>query len=846
MVISEFLASIGLQDHFSGPLDTALGKGNEAVEKFKHATAKNFALAGVSIVGFLSAATVGIVKFSKHLLSTNDDITNLSKSLGIGRDEAFSTKFALDAMGKSYEEVQKDNKLLKEFKELKSLASEIKPPDMSKNLDQVRDLGKEFNKSKQIISVGIQWIGHYFLKYVEKPLNDLKEMLSKLNKKSAKSIPKFAEAIGKAMAWIVKIISRVAQVAGKVWKTIGKILDKIPDKIKGIGLALLGLTVITKSGPLGIFISLISLAILLIDDFFTFLEGGDSLFADFWKKLVDSKALANFKLAFEKLSTGFEKIMKALEGVLDIFFKDTEEGGKGIENFFLWILSTAIPGLLGGVGDVIGLVGTIISKLNDLGATKKIILTIIGAFAGFKIIDGITGSMNKLTGVIEGLGKAKETVGHIKQLKEAFNGVRTATQNTTKSLSFLSLAKIKDKAETLYLYGLYAKDYVVRQANAAIIWVQNTAQSALNKAKITERLETIKQFAISVKEKVIKIANTAATWAQTAATGAWNAMAGIATTVTTAFGAAMAFLTSPIGLVIIAIIALIAIVVLIIKNWDKVKEFLINLWEKIKEKFSGVPDWFKEKFAKAKEAILKVFNNIAEWFGEKVDSIKAKFDKIKDFFGGTIKKSVDIIKNAFSPIVKWFKDQIDKIIGFFTGITDKVGAVVGKVKGFFGFGNNDDSSVTDKTPTGTNTSNTIGHADGGIFDKEHTAEFAEDNKPEAIIPLTKPKRAMQILGGVKKYLGIENNSQDYNSHFTEIINISTNILSNLENISKILSSFKNITSNTSAQNIINNNQQYTQNTDISVFDNSGNPKQTATTIYNNQTNVIRDLKAMGV
>lgn len=39
----------------------------------------------------------------------------------------------------------------------------------------------------------------------------------------------------------------------------------------------------------------------------------------------------------------------------------------------------------------------------------------------------------------------------------------------------------------------------------------------------------------------------------------------------------------------------------------------------------------------------------------------------------------------------------------------------------------------------------IGHAQGGIFFREHTARFAEGNKPEAILPLTNVPRAREIV-----------------------------------------------------------------------------------------------------
>lgn len=75
----------------------------------------------------------------------------------------------------------------------------------------------------------------------------------------------------------------------------------------------------------------------------------------------------------------------------------------------------------------------------------------------------------------------------------------------------------------------------------------------------------------------------------------WNAICGLATPLTMAFGAAINFLTSPITLVVLAIGALIAIVVLLVKNWDTVKEVASKAWEGIKSIWSKVSNWFKTK-----------------------------------------------------------------------------------------------------------------------------------------------------------------------------------------------------------------------------------------------------------
>ena len=147
----------------------------------------------------------------------------------------------------------------------------------------------------------------------------------------------------------------------------------------------------------------------------------------------------------------------------------------------------------------------------------------------------------------------------------------TSIHNAVAAFSLLRAAHLKEKAETIYLQALYAKDAVVKGAS------------------------------------------TAATVAQTAATGAWNVVAGIGTAVTSAFGAAMAFLTSPIGLVIVAIGALIGIGVLLYKNWDTVKmyavqlgTFLSGVWNSISTAVGNFINGIKEKFLSGFSALVGI------------------------------------------------------------------------------------------------------------------------------------------------------------------------------------------------------------------------------------------------
>ena len=347
---------------------------------------------------------------------------------------------------------------------------------------------------------------------------------------------------------------------------------------------------------------------------------------DFVGKIVDGQS---FSEAFS--STLSEDFGVELPGSVQTFLGVIQNLWDDFQSFIGWIGSTA-EATLGGLKDTIAehepQLQAIMDLLSDVqqkfseafgGASDDASSLVSGGLPALvgALLDVLGAAANVLDKFVEWKGFIP-TVTTLATAIAGFKLAKTAIEiaKVTKAMTLLRVAKIKDKAETLYLNALYAKDAIV------------------------------------------KAASTAATWAQTAATTAWNVVCTAATAVTTALGAAFTFLTSPIGLVILAIGAVIAIGVLLYKNWDTVKEKAGQLEEWISAKFSALKDavcnavdGFKDKFPVAFEFIKGVFDGWWTTVKGVIDGVKQVFQGIIDFvagvFTGDWSRALDGLKNIF-------------------------------------------------------------------------------------------------------------------------------------------------------------------------------------------------------
>ena len=174
---------------------------------------------------------------------------------------------------------------------------------------------------------------------------------------------------------------------------------------------------------------------------------------------------------------------------------------------------------------------------------------------------------------------------------------------------------------------------------------------------------------------------------------AWNTVAGIGAGITTAFGTAVAFLTSPITLVIAAIGGLIAIGYLLYKNWDEISAHLKQTWESIKATaisvWNGIKDFFSNLWNSIKEIATNVWNSIKDFFSNLWNGIKSAamsaWEAIKTGISNSWNGTINWVKDAANGMLNFFKNLPSQMLnigkniidGLLNGLKNAWGAVVG-------------------------------------------------------------------------------------------------------------------------------------------------------------------------
>lgn len=414
-------------------------------------------------------------------------------------------------------------------------------------------------------------------------------------------------------------------------------------------------------------------------------------------------------------------------------------------NDFLWPIASFTGGI---ICEVLNEIAHTLSNIGDWMSNNQRVVT----------------AMATAIGIFFAAWKLTELMAFI----QMSGGVVGALSSIGKAIAGVTIKKLADKAETIALTSLYAKDFLVSI-------VKGTAELG----------QQIIQWGILTAAKIWDAAKTIA---QTVATGALTAAQWL-------LNAAMS--ANPIALIIIAITALVAGFILLWNNCEGFRNFWISLWENIVSACQSAWNWISKLFT---EWIPNAFNSVIDWiktnwqgllllivnpfagafkliydncegFRNFVDNLVSS---VSEFFSNLwsnvalfASKSWAEILNIWSTVSNWFRNNvISPIQNLFSGLWNGIKNIFGSVSSWFGniFTNaknavqNAFSGVTSffsniwntVRSMFTNIGSTIGNAIGGAFRNvvNSIIKFAENTINSFIRSINRAINVINYIPGV--------------------------------------------------------------------------------------------------
>lgn len=288
--------------------------------------------------------------------------------------------------------------------------------------------------------------------------------------------------------------------------------------------------------------------------------------------------------------------------------------------------------------------------------------------------------------------------------------------------------------------AMTAYQAVANLHKAYVIAMAGKHLPALVAAKIKDKAETLYLYALEAKDVLLKAKATAATAAHTLAVKASTVASKAAAVATKALGTAMKFLTSPVGIAVIAITALIAAGVWLYKNWDTVKAKAAALGAKISAIWAGIDNAvtaaisaISARFPLLGAVLSGVWTSIQDCWA----NIQAIFSNIIEFidnvFSGNWSAAwqniVNIFGNVFGLIVNLAKVPINAVISAINFVLSKINSISVTIPDWV-------PGVGGKT-LGFNLPTIPALAEGGIATAPTLAQIGEGGEPEAVLPISK-------------------------------------------------------------------------------------------------------------
>lgn len=421
----------------------------KAFEGFAAEVTVNMAKAATMVGGFVTAAAAGTGKLLNGLGDQEIQMEMLARQMWTTQQQAQAFALTLKAMGANLQQLYLSPTLMEQYRELNAVAQKMQPPaDYNQQIQLVQSISLQFKQMKLEAAYAFQWIGYYFIKYMAGPLTKLRDILQSINAAIVENMPSWTQTVAKVMASFWQGAVYVVQALGSVYDWLKTILSYMPGWSKGVIAAMAGLRLAMAANPFMLFVIGLTAVILLLDDFYTYIHGGQAALGPFWQwlmKVTDGfKQFGSAKSIGKELQKVFNDLAHAF-GTVIIFaenlFRTFQKNGtiteyvNGWKSYFkaLQDVGSAINSIVDGIGH---LYGELTNRTNQGDLTNFFQL----------IMDMGTGAMNVIAGTIEEIASLGKAVGYALQGKWKEVGNTLQDMWTGQNLANLGIIRQTDVA----------------------------------------------------------------------------------------------------------------------------------------------------------------------------------------------------------------------------------------------------------------------------------------------------------------------------------------------------------------------------------------------------------------
>lgn len=372
-----------------------------------------------AIFAGLAKVTEAVIDNIKAVASADLEYQKLAQSMWVTKDTAKTLSVVLKTMGASQEDVAWVPELREQFFRLRQEMAELSTPaDADRQLAWIREIGYDVQSLQLKLKMFKEWVVYYLIKELQPYIKEFQEFIRWLNDKFGKSLPALARKVASVLASVVRVAMSLVKALKWLFEGIYNFIDALPSKTKALVAVFAVVGAAIMAGPFGLMMMAIGTALIMLEDFFGYLEGRESsnTLKPLWKWLTDENN--PLRRLIEKLKEGIAFILEKLTELFEKVFTEErqEKLKKTVANIAKGVAEIA-EGLATIVESIFGKKYPVVKKFWDF------FLTAVG-----KVVDKVLTLTNSMGHLMRALGKAMQ--GDFKGAREEFINA-AADENAT-------------------------------------------------------------------------------------------------------------------------------------------------------------------------------------------------------------------------------------------------------------------------------------------------------------------------------------------------------------------------------------------------------------------------------